>query len=92
MAVKHHHRMRPTVKGVDVVGGVYPHRGHFLEPPAIGELRPVFHHFVGIVALCLKSPCFTSRFYWYATFTRSPSARVPQGWAAGSGRQDRSSP
>jgi hypothetical protein len=50
VAIKHHHRMRPTVKGVDVIVGVYPNRSHFLESPAIGELRPVFHHFVGIVA------------------------------------------
>jgi hypothetical protein len=42
--------MRSTVKGVDVVVGVYADRGHFLEPPAIREFRPVFHHFVGIVA------------------------------------------
>ena len=50
LAVEHHHRMRPTVKSVDIVIGVDPNRGDFLEPPAIGELRPVFHHFVGIVA------------------------------------------
>jgi hypothetical protein len=42
--------MRPTVKSVDVVIGVYPDRGHFLEPPAIGELHPVFHHLIGILA------------------------------------------
>jgi hypothetical protein len=49
MAVKYYHRMLPAVKSVDVVMGVYTDRGYFLEPPAVGELRPVFHHFVGIV-------------------------------------------
>src|SRR5438105_12192880 len=29
MAVEHHHRMLTAVKGIDVVIGVYPDRGHF---------------------------------------------------------------
>ena len=44
--IKHDHRMRATVKNVDLIPTVGADRGNVTKLPAIGQFRPVFDHLV----------------------------------------------
>jgi hypothetical protein len=48
-AVEHDHGVLAAIEHVDVVLAVAGHRGGVLEPPALGELRPVLHHAVAVL-------------------------------------------
>jgi hypothetical protein len=50
VAVEHAHRMRTTIEDVDVVLAVDADCRHVAEDPAVGQLRPVLQHPVGIFA------------------------------------------
>src|SRR5262249_29222679 len=50
LAVENHHRMRSTVKGIDIVLCINPNCGDFPKRPALRELRPGFYDFVSIMS------------------------------------------
>src|SRR6202163_2516402 len=50
LAVEHHHRVGAAIEDVDTVLAVDRNRGNVGEIPAAGQLRPVFHHPVAMLA------------------------------------------
>src|ERR1700682_2124137 len=50
VVVEHHHRVFAAVEDVDLVLAVDRDRGDILELPAVGQLRPVFHDTVTMLA------------------------------------------
>ena len=50
LAVEHHHRMVAAVEDVDAVLAVDRDGGDVGEAPAVGQLRPVLHHAVAMLA------------------------------------------
>ena len=50
LAVEHDHRVLAAVEHVDAVLAVHRDRGDVLELPALGQLRPVLHHAVAVLA------------------------------------------
>ena len=50
IAVEHHHRVLAAIEDVDAVLAVDGDRGDVREIPAVGQLRPVLHHAIAMLA------------------------------------------